>query len=107
MIHRFLDHSANERTYMSWIRMALSVAVIGLAAERVPQFGPVTSWFGPVMIGLSLALLLLATVRFQVLRKEIARQECEDDRFLRGEQLLGWMIGVTLVAILVALLRLA
>ncbi len=107
MIHRYLDHSANERTYMSWIRMSLTVAAIGLAAERLPRFGPVTSWFGPVMIGLSMALLALSTVRFQIIRRQIAELENEDDRFLRGEQLLGWLIGLLLLGIMVALLRLA
>ncbi|WP_338467968.1 DUF202 domain-containing protein [Novosphingobium sp. ZN18A2] len=33
--NRFLDHSANERTFLGWVRVALSILAIALVLEKL------------------------------------------------------------------------
>ena len=35
MIERFRDHAANERTYLAWVRTAVTVMGFGLLVERL------------------------------------------------------------------------
>jgi putative membrane protein len=38
MINRFLDHTANERTYLSWISTAIALMAFGFVIERFDIF---------------------------------------------------------------------
>lgn len=38
MIPHFTDHSANERTYLAWVRTAISVMAFGFLLERFDIF---------------------------------------------------------------------
>ena len=38
MINRYTDHSANERTYLAWIRTAVAVMAFGFLIEKFDLF---------------------------------------------------------------------
>ncbi len=38
MIERFTDHSANERTYLAWIRTSISIMALGFLIEKFELF---------------------------------------------------------------------
>ena len=38
MINRYTDHSANERTYLAWIRTAIAVMAFGFLIEKFDLF---------------------------------------------------------------------
>ena len=38
MIERFTDHSANERTYLAWIRTSISIMAFGFLIEKFELF---------------------------------------------------------------------
>jgi putative membrane protein len=79
MIPHFSDFSANERTYLAWIRTAISLMRFGFLIERFDEFLVYTTrgavlgnglhmraseWLGLGMILLGAVLILLATRSF-------------------------------------------
>jgi putative membrane protein len=87
MIKRYTDHSANERTYLAWIRTAIAIMAFGFLIEKFDLFvtylgqsiGDVRH-FKPsllaelVGLGLFLVGILIvvsATVRFFLYKKAI------------------------------------
>ncbi|SMN00612.1 hypothetical protein SPONL_1400 [uncultured Candidatus Thioglobus sp.] len=91
MIERYADHAANERTYLAWIRTAISIMIFGFFIERVDLFlaisiNPATGeLFGTStlveIIGLIVfftgsLITLLSTVRFFRYKKNIMSEEC-------------------------------
>jgi putative membrane protein len=92
MIKRFKDHAANERTFLSWIRLSIGVMAFGFVIEKFEIYLGYLAHFtgnaekiipslaaklaGLVMMGLATVILLVATVRFIKYEKEI---QSEDD----------------------------
>jgi len=91
MIKRYTDHSANERTYLAWIRTAIAIMAFGFIIERFDLFifyigraiGD-TKHFQPSIsaefVGLGLFLVSIfivvsATVRFFMYKKFIEVEE--------------------------------
>jgi putative membrane protein len=91
MIKRFTDHSANERTYLAWIRTAIGIMAFGFLIEKFDLF---VAYMGKVMgnegtlhrspeaeiVGLGLfivgiLLVLASTVRFYLNRQAIDSDE--------------------------------
>ena len=76
MIERFRDHAANERTYLAWVRTAVTVMGFGLVVERLGDgSGPGVSGLSYAAAGLVVTGMLLiaaASVRFLVTRRRIA-----------------------------------
>jgi putative membrane protein len=87
MIKRYTDHSANERTYLAWIRTAIAIMAFGFLIEKFDLF---VSYLGQsigdvrhfkpsllaelVGLGLFLVGILIvvsATVRFFLYKKAI------------------------------------
>lgn len=84
MIPRFTDHSANERTYLAWLRTAIAVIAFGLLIERFDLFlrsiteairrqggeaigslaPPYGRELGVVMVVVGVATMVIATARF-------------------------------------------
>jgi putative membrane protein len=80
MITRFTDHAANERTYLAWIRTAISLMAFGFLLERFDIFlsyarnslksVPIglhvraSEWIGLCLILFGAIVVLLATIRF-------------------------------------------
>jgi putative membrane protein len=88
MIRNFTDHSANERTFLAWVRTAIAIMAFGFLVERfdlflelavpslanrslsVPgqKFGNAA---GLALIILGTAIIVMAAVRFFVTAKTI------------------------------------
>ncbi len=87
MINRFLDHTANERTYLSWISAAIGIMAFGFVIERFDIFiAYVAKMLGSedkfqhsysadiVGIGLlviGVLIIIIATIRFILFKKAI------------------------------------
>ena len=93
MIERFNDHAANERTYLAWVRTAISIMAFGFIVEKFSLF---LKYFGSVMeiknikyhkeaslspdvVGWILMLaavviIFVATIRFFAYRKAISKE---------------------------------
>lgn len=90
MIPRYTDHSANERTYLAWIRTAIAIIAFGFLIEKFDLFLLYLSqalradptvhlhpsrwaeWVGLGLIGLGVLVILVATRRFYQYRRMIA-----------------------------------
>jgi putative membrane protein len=69
MIRNFSDHSANERTFLAWVRTAIAVMAFGFLVERFDLFLEIaapsltgrTLWLGGSKLGnqAGLALIIL------------------------------------------------
>lgn len=86
MIQRFSDHSANERTFLAWVRTGISVIAFGFVVEKFNLFiatiaGAVTSeaerqiWTrrlaspfgrldGVILMLVGIVLIVIAALRF-------------------------------------------
>jgi|SRR5580704_1738443 putative membrane protein len=53
MIRNFTDHSANERTFLAWVRTAIAVMAFGFLVERFDLFLEIA---GPSLAGRSLSV---------------------------------------------------
>ena len=92
MIKNFRDHSANERTFLAWVRTAIAVMAFGFIVEKfdlflqiaVPslagrtlslpgqKFGDVA---GLALIVMGTAMVVIALVRFLINAKSIDSEE--------------------------------
>lgn len=91
MIPHFTDHSANERTYLAWVRTAISVMAFGFLLERFDIFLLFTAravtkvteglhtqasqWLGLGLLLAGALMIVGATVRFYRNRKAIETAE--------------------------------
>ena len=92
MIRNFSDHSANERTFLAWVRTAIAVMAFGFIVERFDLFlelaapslagrtlSPPGQKFGNfaglALIVVGTAMIAIAAVRFLVTAKKIESQE--------------------------------
>ena len=87
MIKRFDDHSANERTFLAWVRTAVAVVGFGLAAARIGGQPP-PFWSELTLLGSGIAVVLIAYLRMRALRVRISKDEEFDDEALPAEALL-------------------
>ena len=91
MINRYTDHSANERTYLAWIRTSVAIMAFGFLIEKFDLF---VSYIGKAIgdkvhfqpslsaeiagLGLFLVgvlIIITATVRFFTYKKYIESNE--------------------------------
>lgn len=70
MIRNFADHSANERTYLAWVRTAVAIMGFGFVVERLGVTGtftaPPAAWVDGDRVWL--LLFAIALPAFLVLR---------------------------------------
>src|SRR6202158_4600328 len=88
MIRNFSDHSANERTFLAWVRTAIAVMAFGFLVEKFDLFlkltasslagrtlSPPGQSFGNIaglaLIVLGTAMVVLAAIRFLITAKQI------------------------------------
>lgn len=85
MIKRFLDHSANERTYLSWITASIALMAFGFVIERFDifityvskAFGESTKSYllantiGVSFLVLAIIIIAIATIRFFIYKRAI------------------------------------
>ncbi len=102
MIERFRDHAANERTYLAWVRTAVTVMGFGLVVERLDwgsgsaRAGPALSYAAGGLVVTGTLLILAASIRFLLTRRRIARGAPEGPP--------GLLLDVLLAGVLVLLL---
>ncbi len=106
MIDRFQEHAANERTFLSWVRTAVAVAGFGLLIEKLPS-GPSGATTGTALIGLSAALVLISTLRFLIIRREIRKARQDSRAFGFIEVLFASMLALLLATLFVYLFGLS
>ncbi len=91
MINRYTDHSANERTYLAWIRTSVAIMAFGFLIEKFDLFVSyirkatgekeyLQPSLAAEMVGLGLFLvgvliIITATVRFFSYKKAIESDE--------------------------------
>ncbi len=96
MIERFQDHASNERTFLSWTRTSIAVAGFGILIEKLPSTTPAL-WTGKALVGLSALLVLISTMRFLAIRRQLNRPD-------PGGSLFGWteILFTSMLALLLA-----
>lgn len=87
MIRNFGDHSANERTFLAWVRTSIAVMAFGFLVEKFDlfleqagrsmsstgqEFGPVA---GLALIVLGAAMIAVSAIRFLATAKTIDSAE--------------------------------
>ncbi|WP_426687446.1 YidH family protein [Rhodanobacter ginsengiterrae] len=108
MIPRFTDHAANERTYLAWVRTAITVMAFGFLLERFDILiayasrasgGPLphlhvraSEWLGLLLLLFGAAIVLLGSMRFQKNRKAIDDNASLPHGNTRLEQVLSWLL---------------
>ena len=122
MIKRYSDHAANERTFLAWVRTAIAVMAFGFLIERFDlflkfaapqlaqqQIAPHGQAFanaaGLAFIGIGVAMIVLAGIRFIKTAKDI---ESEDDVPSPGERfdvMLAVLLGLLGVALFLYMSR--
>ncbi len=116
MIPRFTDHAANERTYLAWVRTAITVMAFGFLLERFDIFLAyavrstgktipglhvrASEWLGLMLLLFGALMVLFATIRFTKNRKLIAA----DEMCSYGGTWLDHVMGPVLIAMAVFLL---
>ena len=98
MIVNYRDHSANERTFLAWVRTAVAIVGFGMAAARLNN-GPSQIWTEVLMLGMGALVVLLAFLRMRHVKARISADELIDDDALPTDTFL-----LLLVAALFALL---
>ena len=78
MNNRFSEHSANERTFLAWVRTALAIVGFGILVDKLGKQGPLSSGIGNTGLVLLLiggGLVISAGFRFFLIRRHINRRE--------------------------------
>ncbi len=105
MIPRFRDHAANERTYLAWVRTAITIMAFGFLLERfdlllalgsaspvrggtAPLPAHAAEWVGLLLIVFGALMILLASMRFVRHRGEIDTDGIHPHVIGMGEKLL-------------------
>jgi putative membrane protein len=98
MIVNYADHSANERTFLAWVRTVIAIVGFGLGAARLGgQTG--TIWSEVALLIAGAGVIFLAFLRMRHVRDRIAADETIEDDALPTDSFL-----LVLIAALFALL---
>ena len=132
MIQSYVDHAANERTFLAWVRTGVAVVAFGFVIEKFNLFlvsvldaasnaasldpmrrsqlerlsGPSTHYEGLALIAAGIVLIVVATFRFVRTERLLADPRAHTISGTRIEVLLSAAL-VVIVAGLGALLALA
>ena len=92
MIVNYADHSANERTFLAWVRTAVAIVGFGVAAAR---FGttPVPAWSEIVLLVLGAMVVGLAFLRMRHVRERIIAADAVDDDPVPADGLLLLLVA--------------
>jgi inner membrane protein YidH len=116
MIPRFTDHAANERTYLAWVRTAITVMAFGFLLERFDIFLSYASrmggqsipnlhiraseWLGLMLLLFGALIVLFATLRFYRNGKLINSEETHPYGGMLFERLMaGGLIAMAIFLI--------
>jgi putative membrane protein len=115
MIGGYSDHSANERTFLAWIRTGIAVIAFGFVIEKFNLFmrtlasaalsdevhrlplaaasGRIGRYDGLVLIFGGVALVVLATARFVRTTRLLDDPQMHSAKSVRAELVLsGWLV---------------
>lgn len=92
MILNYADHSANERTFLSWVRTSIAIVGFGLASARLGG-QTVSAWSEVVMLSAGAVVILLAFLRMRHVRRRIAASEMLDDNSVPTDTLLLLLVA--------------
>ncbi|MBN2905798.1 MAG: DUF202 domain-containing protein [Rhodobacteraceae bacterium] len=92
MIANYADHSANERTFLAWLRTAIAIVGFGLASARLGT-RPVQVWSEVAMLLAGALVVGIAFVRMRHVRRRICAREMLDDDAAPADGLLVLLIG--------------
>jgi putative membrane protein len=98
MIANYADHSANERTFLAWVRTSIAIVGFGMAAARLGDGQPQV-WTEIMMLIAGAVVVFLAFLRMRRIKLRISAAEMLDDDAIPTDSLL-----LLLVAALFALL---
>ena len=116
MIARFTDHSANERTFLAWVRtaiammsfgiflsrfdLAFSTATPAIPGSRLAGYGhTLGSISGPLLVFLGAGTMVLAVCRYRKIALDI-----DDCRIISGGKLRTEVASFAALSILVSAL---
>ena len=122
MIKRYNDHAANERTFLAWVRTAIAVMAFGFVIERfdlflqiatpqiaLKQIAPHGQRFanaaGLAFIGIGVAMIALAGIRFVKTTKAIENDDTVPSPGERFDLALAALIGLLGVSLFLYLAR--
>ncbi|MDX2483370.1 MAG: DUF202 domain-containing protein [Pseudodonghicola sp.] len=78
MIENYADHSANERTFLAWVRTAMAIVGFGLAAARLSG-EKAAMWSEVLMLAAGGVVILLAYLRMRYVTARIRAAEISED----------------------------
>ena len=94
MIPNFSEHASNERTFLSWVRSVIAIVAFGIGAGRLGS-GDGPWWTEALVIGIGGAVIIVAYLRMQLLRKRIDSEDTHPDE--------GALAGTILLVLVVTL----
>ena len=109
MIRGYSDHAANERTFLAWVRTGIAVVAFGFVVEKFNLFmatvassalgevgrrlhlarGPFGHYEGLALIFGGVAIVVLATVRFVRITRQLDDPEKHSASSVRVELILA------------------
>jgi putative membrane protein len=123
MIRSFADHSANERTFLAWIRTGIAAIAFGFVMEKFNLFlvavaataapeiaqrierlaGPFGRYDGLALMLVGILLIIVAALRFLRIEKLINAPELYSSGSARAELLLASALALLAAAFCVYL----
>lgn len=92
MIANYADHSANERTFLAWVRTVMAVVGCGLAAARIGAPAAAT-WSEVRLLATGGLVIGVAFLRMRRLRARINAATAMDDDTLPTDALLFLLVA--------------
>lgn len=92
MIVNYADHSANERTFLAWVRTAIAIVGFGMAAARLGDGQPQV-WSEVLMLVAGAGVVLLAFLRMRHVKTRISADEMLDDDAVPTDSLLLLLVA--------------
>lgn len=125
MITDYLDHSANERTFLAWVRAAVTIMTLGFFIEEfdlhLSKLHDATSGSGGwqmmadrgnihlisiLLVVLGIAILASGTYRFATIKRQLEADEPHPYVGLRFALVISMLLGLFGVVLLLYLLDL-
>ena len=111
MIKRYTDHSANERTYLAWVRTAITIMAFGFLIEKFELFlaylghqmetkeafapSPAAEMVGLALFLVGVLIVISATLRFFTYKRYIE----SDHDFPYGVRRTNMLLSTLMIAL--------
>jgi len=105
MIENYTAYSANERTFLAWVRTSISIVGFGILIDHLDPggAGPNTSAVTLALVVLGALLIIFSAIRFLALNQRIHSKQ-EERPFLWRFDIMFVVMNITLVLLLAAFL---